>query len=263
MIFGPYIFSRLVAISLTLFPPSEILYTPDMFYACYLLFNGKRSCYIGSTPDPERRLRQHNGEITGGAKKTVKGRPWEMVLIVHGFLHHVAALQFEWSWQHPHFHRNGGARHSRLSLASALDSLLGLITSDRFRRQSLSLSFTKSSTHLRWRSLLASTEVNLPAQISDTEHDLCLIRNERDLVLQEIRPDSRECLICLEEIDGSNWLECEDCGMKGHTICWADLFTASSSAMELLPDRGTCPFCEKSMIWGKMVLNRKRICSIC
>ena len=75
-------------------------------YHCYCL----RSCnpkhprknYIGYTTNPYRRLRQHNGEIKGGAWRTKRwgGRPWEFVCIVYGFQTSKQALQFEWAWQH-------------------------------------------------------------------------------------------------------------------------------------------------------------------
>ncbi|WCJ34978.1 Structure-specific endonuclease subunit SLX1 [Euphorbia peplus] len=75
------------------------------FYACYLLTSlcprFKGHTYIGFTVNPKRRIRQHNGEITSGACRTKKRRPWEMVFCIYGFPTNVSALQFEWAWQHP------------------------------------------------------------------------------------------------------------------------------------------------------------------
>mmetsp|Transcript_16807 Transcript_16807/g.36273 ORF Transcript_16807/g.36273 Transcript_16807/m.36273 type:complete len:318 (+) Transcript_16807:81-1034(+) len=77
----------------------------DNHFHCYLLRSvdpdHPLKTYIGFTTNPQRRLRQHNGEITGGARRTAKqGRPWEYVAVIDGFQDKVTAMQFEWAWQH-------------------------------------------------------------------------------------------------------------------------------------------------------------------
>ncbi len=68
-------------------------------YTVYVLRSTVRhaSIYIGSTPNPPRRLKQHNGDVKGGASKTSRAtlRPWEMIVLVSGFPSLVAALKFE------------------------------------------------------------------------------------------------------------------------------------------------------------------------
>ena len=66
-------------------------------YVCYLL-KSEVSCrtYIGITNNIKKRLRQHNGEIKGGAKYTKINRPWKLILYVEGFPNKSQALSFEW-----------------------------------------------------------------------------------------------------------------------------------------------------------------------
>jgi len=69
----------------------------------YLLESSTGATYIGATIDLDRRLRQHNKEITGGAHATgsrvARGEIWTRVAYVAGFPDWPAALQFEWRWK--------------------------------------------------------------------------------------------------------------------------------------------------------------------
>lgn len=69
----------------------------------YLLISSDDSSYVGATVDLDRRLRQHNKEIKGGAHatsmKVLKGETWTRVAHVSGFPNWQAALQFEWRWK--------------------------------------------------------------------------------------------------------------------------------------------------------------------
>lgn len=69
----------------------------------YLLVSTNGSTYIGSTINLERRLRQHNKEISGGAKltsiKVAKGEIWTRHCYVEGFPDWKSCLQFEWRWK--------------------------------------------------------------------------------------------------------------------------------------------------------------------
>ena len=66
----------------------------------YILLCDDGSTYVGATVNLERRIRQHNKELVGGAvatsNKVVKGLMWNMVCYVSGFPDWVSTLQFEW-----------------------------------------------------------------------------------------------------------------------------------------------------------------------
>ncbi len=74
-----------------------------MSYYVYLLLSSDNSTYVGATVDLERRLRQHNKEIKGGAHatsvKVLRGETWIRVAHIEGFPDWQSALQFEWRWK--------------------------------------------------------------------------------------------------------------------------------------------------------------------
>ena len=65
------------------------------FYV-YWLQCGAR-CYFGATTDPARRLRQHNGELAGGARRTTASGPWHFHCIISGLRTWQEALCLEWA----------------------------------------------------------------------------------------------------------------------------------------------------------------------
>ena len=83
-------------------------------FFCYLIVSGART-YIGATTNIPRRVRQHNGELAGGARATQRGRPWRLRAACVGLASWREALSFEWHWKH---------RHSRRGVCRGLDARL-------------------------------------------------------------------------------------------------------------------------------------------
>lgn len=70
-------------------------------HMCYILYSpSTQRIYVGYTVNFPHRLRQHNGELVGGAKKTQKGRPWIPFCVIRGFYESSCALRFEYRLQH-------------------------------------------------------------------------------------------------------------------------------------------------------------------
>jgi predicted GIY-YIG superfamily endonuclease len=69
-----------------------------MGYFVYILESiDQKATYVGATVDVKRRLRQHNGQISGGAfRTTAKTCGWNCVCYVKNFPSWKCALQFEW-----------------------------------------------------------------------------------------------------------------------------------------------------------------------
>jgi structure-specific endonuclease subunit SLX1 len=104
----------------------NILRPPVTDHSCYILRSlVSNRIYVGYTLDFSHRLRQHNGEIVGGAKKTKKCRPWTPVCIIRGFYEASSALRFEYRLQHPGRRKRKGEN----AVSFILEALLRLINS--------------------------------------------------------------------------------------------------------------------------------------
>ena len=123
----------------------------------YIIFN-KNSTYAGVSPDPKRRLRQHNGEIKGGAKYTTsKGPGWKHYCIVSGFKDKIQAMQFEWAVKHVPPRTAGG-------ITNRIKKLYTVLNKNKWTSKSPIASDV--SLHIRWYNENPCKNEYLPNYIS-------------------------------------------------------------------------------------------------
>ncbi|KAJ5908574.1 Structure-specific endonuclease subunit slx1 [Penicillium taxi] len=209
------------------------------YYCCYLLRSTVRhaSLYIGSTPNPVRRLAQHNGDAKGGAKRTAKDklRPWEMTLVVEGFMSRIGALQFEWAWQHPDRSRHFGLEddtdpkpdskaakaksrgRSRRSLKAHLEDVHSLLRSTLFNSWPLRVRFFSTDVYRVWKLWNERVHASIPLSKIILDGD-CIEQGEDDLAvgsIQNICVDYSKIEIYLEKsmflLEDAEDLHCQTC----------------------------------------------------
>ena len=70
-----------------------------MSWRVYLLLSNSidliRRSYVGITTDVNRRLKQHNGELVGGAKSTRINRPYEVAYVIDNINNRSIASKIE------------------------------------------------------------------------------------------------------------------------------------------------------------------------
>ncbi|KAI3996617.1 hypothetical protein MKX01_009449 [Papaver californicum] len=71
--------------------------SPPSSWSVYLILstNAPLKTYVGVTTNFSRRLKQHNGELKGGAKASRAGRPWICACIIRGFNDHSEGINLE------------------------------------------------------------------------------------------------------------------------------------------------------------------------
>ncbi|KDR75326.1 hypothetical protein GALMADRAFT_545850 [Galerina marginata CBS 339.88] len=265
------------------------------FYACYLLKSiqtpQSTAIYIGSTPSPPRRIRQHNGELTQGARRTRSKRPWVMQMIVHGFPSRLAALQFEWAWQHPHKSRhlrdaNGsmfGTRAAKI-LKKNIIIVRAMISKHPFNTWPLHVKLFTEEAVRHWKAAAADDALPLPPgftcsvelegvdgksghpgsgrkgpiSVDDSEFTSSLLAKNTSLLASG---QSLDCSICHELIENystaplrSALCPSSECVAVSHLDCLSRSFrNEQHDTTSMIPRGGRCKSCGNYTLWGDII----------
>lgn len=222
-------------------------------YFCYLLTSKRtptsKATYIGFSTQPIHRLRQHNGEIVAGARKTSKYRPWVHVAIVSGFPNKITALQFEWQWQHPDRTRITGKTLSKRSgYKRCLDELVSLLNKSLWKQLNLNVLFPNEDYMNDFQRIIGSDITTSCTFISET---FAVTATSRACnTVNTTLPDT--CASCKELItsEATCWT-CTNCDKTLHVVCTANKSVVSDES--LVPDRGDCAHCNYSYPWSEIV----------
>ncbi|KAJ8042783.1 Structure-specific endonuclease subunit slx1 [Holothuria leucospilota] len=247
----------------------------ENFHGVYLLFctnpKYKGRTYIGYTVDPRRRVTQHNkGSKYGGARRTSGKGPWDMVLIVYGFPSDIAALRFEWAWQHPNKSRRLKHVTAKKSSEKAYDYRLrvmaNMLSTSPWCRLPLTVQWLKQEYRKDF-----PVDLQPPSHIpigygpirskkvkKQTEKEEETIPGLDDLPSISSSQSSR-CEVCIKKMKpGEATVECvyPHCGVKSHMICLAKLFLHNEPS-QLIPVEGTCPRCKGTSRWGDLIRKKQ------
>lgn len=255
------------------------LHLVPSFYGVYILKSipKPRSTYIGSTPDPKRRLRQHNGDLkVGGAYRTKKdgSRPWNMVVLVYGFPSRIAALQFEHSLQHAYQtrHIDNDARITSSSRQSSIHLKLAnirLLTTS-FDKMSLKIAIFDEEVYRMWIENKHKIECSVPCTLFKFE-EFCDSIKEIDIedAKNVLLSKQLECMECRVSIDYfqdntpnissrqelSNYLSKGNYPLIG--ICGDHAFHLSCMARQhgpsMVPKFVTCTTCGQKLDWSDII----------